>query len=311
MLESLPAQDILFPLILSRVSPSDLFSIRSCSRTLHHLVTVYVTINRSLDLGYQKRLTQAAFQILTEGATSLRHLNLAGLKFLTDDLLRPVLIQCPHLLSLELSECHHLTSGILQTLSSRSYQLERLILRDCHWVTRDAVEYHTFKQGLSKNDHHLRQLSSQCVRIGRHNMNQNQDFTPKSNLQEVIFTGCWELNDQVVINFLSKFPRLRLVKLGNIYSITDETMNGLARFCPHLHTLDIAGCWRVTDQGIGAVGEYCKKLSELSVTDCRDVTEQSLSRLRQRGVKIDRQLDPVLLRLLKIRNEHRHARMNV
>ena len=126
MLESLPAQDILFPLILSHVSPSDLFSIRSCSRTLHHLVTVYVTINRSLDLGYQKRLTQAAFQILTEGATSLRHLNLAGLKFLTDDLLRPVLIQCPHLLSLELSECHHLTSGILQTLSSRSVKSSRI-----------------------------------------------------------------------------------------------------------------------------------------------------------------------------------------
>ena len=252
MLESLPAQDILFPLIFSRLSPSDLFSIRSCSRALHHLVSVYVTINRCLDLGYQKRLTQAAFQTLTEDATSLRHLNLAGLKFLTDELLRPVLIQCPHLLSLELSECHHLTSGILQTLSSRSYQLERLILRDCHWVTRDAIEYHTFKQGLRRNDNlwgeTLSQLSSQCVRIGRNN-NLNQEYSPKSNLQEVIFTGCWELNDQVMINFVSKFPYLRLVKLGNIYSITDETMNGIARYCPHLHTLEITGCWRVTDQG--------------------------------------------------------------
>ena len=52
-----------------------------------------------------------------------------------------------------------------------------------------------------------------------------------------------------MINFVSKFPYLRLVKLGNIYSITDETMNGIARYCPHLHTLEITGCWRVTDQG--------------------------------------------------------------
>ena len=134
----------------------------------------------------------------------------------------------------------------------RSYQLERLILRDCHWVTRDAIEYHTFKQGLRRNDNlwgeTLSQLSSQCVRIGRNN-NMNQEYSPKSNLQEVIFTGCWELNDQVMINFVSKFPYLRLVKLGNIYSITDETMNGIARYCPHLHTLEITGCWRVTDQG--------------------------------------------------------------
>ena len=63
--------------------------------------------------------------------------------------------------------------------------------------------------------------------------------------------------------------------------------------------------------GVSTVGEYCKNLSELSVTDCRDVTEQSLSRLRQRGVKIDRQLDPVLLRLLRIRNEQRHARLQI
>ena len=42
-----------------------------------------------------------------------------AIQFLTDDLLRPVLLGNPHLTSLDLSECHHLTSGILHTLSSR------------------------------------------------------------------------------------------------------------------------------------------------------------------------------------------------
>ena len=42
-----------------------------------------------------------------------------GLKFLTDDLLAPVIGQNVHLESLELSECHHLTSSILQIVSSR------------------------------------------------------------------------------------------------------------------------------------------------------------------------------------------------
>ena len=62
---------------------------------------------------------------------------------------------------------------------------------------------------------------------------------------------------------------------------------------------------------MSAVGEYCPGLSELRVTDCRDVTEQSLSLLRRREVRVDRQLDPVLLRLLRIRNEQRHARLQV
>ena len=63
--------------------------------------------------------------------------------------------------------------------------------------------------------------------------------------------------------------------------------------------------------GVSTVGEYCRSLAELHVTDCRDVTEQSLTRLRQRGVRVDRQLAPVLLRLLRIRNEQRHARLQI
>jgi len=318
MLETLPAHDILYPLILSRLGPNDLFNLRTSSSSLHQLVSVYITLSRSLDLGYNKRANETAFHILTRGAVSLRVLNLSGLKFLTDDLLRPVLLGNPHLTSLDLSECHHLTSGILHTLSSRSYQLDRLILRDCHWVTKDALEYHTLKQGSAAGQavtHQLTQLSAMCGRVGRpspcHTLATATGHSPRSNLREIDLTGCWELNDKVLINFVSKFPGLERVILGNIYSITDDCMAGIARFCPDLRALDITGCWRVTDVGMSAVGEYCRGLTDLRVTDCRDVTEQSLSLLRQRGVRVDRQLDPVLLRLLRIRNEQRHARLQV
>ena len=165
MLELLPAHDILYPLIFRHLSPGDLFSVRCVSSVLHSLVTVFISINKHLDLGYNKRVTVSAYHILTHNAHNLRYLNLAGLKFLTDDLLRPVLHNNPHLRSLELSECHHLTSGILLSISTRTYQLESLILRDCHWVTRDAIEYHISKQGRGQSDcHQLSLLSSQCVR---------------------------------------------------------------------------------------------------------------------------------------------------
>merc|ERR1712098_119039 len=127
----------------------------------------------------------------------------------------------------------------------------------------------------------LEKLSAQCIRVGRKKDDNSTSNTPRSNLEEIVFTGCWELSDDVLINFVSKFPQLRIIRLGNIYSITDDCLNGIAKFCPKIHTLDITGCWRVTD------------------SDCRDVTEQSLTRLRQRGVKIDRQLD---LRLNRVRH---------
>ena len=92
-----------------------------------------------------------------------------------------------------------------------------------------------------------------CGRVGRpspcHTLATATGHNPRSNLREIDLTGCWELNDKVLINFVSKFPGLERVILGNIYSITDDCMAGIARFCPDLRALDITGCWRVTDVG--------------------------------------------------------------
>ena len=100
-------------------------------------------------------------------------------------------------------------------------------------------------------------------------------------------------------------------------------MRALAGYTSELTALDITGCWRITDQGMNLVTEYCPKLQVLNVTDCRydiffqirlkefffihiififfsDITEQSLIRLRQRGVKIDRQLNPLYAARLRL-----------
>ena len=69
-------------------------------------------------------------------------------------------------------------------------------------------------------------------------------------------TGCWELDDKVIINFLSEFPLLSTVRLGNIYSLTDLTMRALATYTKELAMLDITGCWRVSDHGVRHVAEY-------------------------------------------------------
>jgi len=307
---SLPAQDVLFPHVFCYLAPEDWFSLRSVSHIFHNIVSQFIQENRALNLAYNKKLTEEAFKILTSGSHCLRMLNVSGLKFLTDDLLRKVIINNPHLVSLEVSDCHHLTSGILQTLSVRCHQLERLILRDCHWVSKESLEYHAHHQGDGQNDHLLR---TGLYRVHTPaSDNQGPVLSkPKCCLYEVDLTGCWELDDKVIIIFLSKFPHLSIVRLGNIYSLTDLTMRALATYTTNLRVLDITGCWRVTDQGVRQVGEYNRSLSMLSVNDCRDVTEQSLSRLRQAGVVIDRKLDPVMLRLQRIRNEQRQARLQI
>ena len=71
----------------------------------------------------------------------------------------------------------------------------------------------------------------------------------------------------------------------------------IAAYCPGLIALDIRGCWRVSDNGVKRIAEYCKELKLLNIMDCRDVTEASLMRLRKRGVRLDRPVDPLTIRL--------------
>lgn len=263
VLADLSWEDVVFPTVMPMLAAIDLCRLRAVDRQHHEMVHVYITRNKRLDLSDCKKATKETFRVLTHGAENLRYLNLAGSKWLTDDLLRNVIMENPLLEHINLSACHHLSAGILQTVTIKLKDVHSLILRDCHWVTKDAVQYHIYHQGTGKK------------------------------LKQVDFTGCWELGDDILVELLSRFPGIRVLRLGNIYSLTDMVMRAVASYCRGIKHLDIKGCWRVTNAGVRLVGEYCRHLKFLEVSDCRDVTEQSLTRLRKKGIRIDRPLGAV------------------
>jgi len=310
-LSLLPLQDVVISQILPLLSPRDWCALRAVDSDHLQIVTAFIASNRRLELPYCKQLTEAGLSLLTSGSTCLRTLTLSGCKLLTDDILRPILQSSPLLTSLDLSECHHLTAAILQTVSVRCPRLARLVLSDCHWVSRTALVYHCSHQGRQPGQG-IKSSLPQLERVGRDNATSKvASNLPLYQLREIDLTGCWELDDATVVQLALSFPRLASLRLGNIYSLTDQTLRGLATHSRELARLDLRGCWRVTDAGVALLGEYCPSLRSLAVTDCRDVTESSLSKLRQRGVVVDRKLDPVLLRLARIRQENRQARVQI
>lgn len=272
--------DIWQPDILPYLSVQDCFRFRSTCTAAHELIELYFAQSKCLDLSNKRNASLEAFQILTDSGSNLRRLVLSGCKFITDDVLRPVLARHNRLITLDLSECHHVTAASLQTLAVSCKQLKRLILKDCHWVTRASLEYLA---------HHQDQLMS------------------------INLTGCWELVDQTLLCVLTKFRGLEYISVANIYSLTDQTLQGVAALTPGIIALDIRGCWRITDRGMACVAEYCKRLRVLNVTDCRDVTEQSLSRLRVREVRIDMALNPLQAARLRLdqRFQQHHPKLRL
>ena len=175
---------------------------------------------------------------------------------LTDDILRPILQCIPLLISLDLSECHHLTAAILQTVSVRCPRLARLILSDCHWVSRTALVYHCAHQGRQPGQG-VQSVLPQLERVGNNGTSKNAPNPPLYQLKEIDLTGCWELDDATVVQVALSFPRLASLRLGNIYSLTDQTLRGLATYSRELARLDLRGCWRVTDAGVALLGQHC------------------------------------------------------
>jgi len=260
-------EDIWLVEILPKLNLEDLFRFRGTCKTAYELVNIYFSRLKKVDLTDKRSFNLEHYKIVVYNGHSLKYLVLSGSKFLTNESLITTFNTHQNLLTVDLSECHSVTASCLQALAVQCKQLRRLILKDCHWVTRASIEYMAHHQNL---------------------------------LWSINLTGCWELVDQTILQVLTSFRGLKYVSLANIYSLTDQTMRALAGYTSELTALDITGCWRITDQGMNLVTEYCPKLQVLNVTDCRDITEQSLIRLRQKGVKIDRQLNPLYAARLRL-----------
>lgn len=265
--------DIIFPYILSPLRVEDLFNLRCVNKEFKELVRLFFAHSRRLDLSKIRKYSENVFKIVTDGCTKLRYLNLSNSKIATDQLIRELIKNNTQLTYINISNCHHLTSGILQTITIRNKCLQKLVLEDCHWVSRESIDYFSHYQG--------------------------RTFAPNGqpHLIEANLSGCWELTDDVVDKFVTNFPKLKVFKVGKVYSLTDRTAFSIADNLREIEVLDISGCWRINDVGLQRVGEYCPKIRDLKVDECRKITEFSLKRFRDRGVFLDRKLDETALSL--------------
>lgn len=258
---SLNWDDIIIPHILPYLTVKELFLLRPVCAEALDLVTSYVTQSRRLDLASSNpdRFTITAFQIITSGATNLRHLNLRGssLRWLRNEILQPVLFSNCNLTFIDLSFCSALTNGILFALATTecAKKLKVLKLESCGWADSEAL---------------ITLFSATC------------------SLVDVDLTGCWQSGDASVPIALSRNnPQLKQVTFANVYGLRDESVEFLARNLRSLEYLDLRECYRLTNASIFVLGEYGKSLQSLRVKGCRDVDEVSLDRIRWRGIALD------------------------
>ncbi|XP_017043888.1 F-box/LRR-repeat protein 15 isoform X2 [Drosophila ficusphila] len=248
--------DVLIPQVAIYLSLKDLFNLRCCSRTAQRFVEAALEKRVELHLsGNNTSNIDVGFRVLARCCRRLEVLHLACCRWLTDELLLPLLANNKkRLCAVNLNECINITALSLQPIIVECKELRMLKLSKCQWLTTGAVDALTLHQ---------------------------------SKLVEFDISYCGAIGERCLIIFFRKLNKLTVLSLANTPSVTDQVLIQIGNYCRELEHINLIGCAAISDYGVHALTQSCPLLQSLMVQRCPLVTERVLAPLRGR-VHIDR-----------------------
>lgn len=201
------------------MSLTDLFQLRQVSCGFRDAVAIFFASNHHLDLSaVGPDFTQDAFRVVSAEAKNLTTLNVANCKkWITDDLILPVIEANRNLRDISISENSSLSTNVVRRIATRCPDLCSLSLAECQQVTSTSVEF-----------------------VG---MNCDQ-------LEHLDLRGCWAMDDDTLSLVLQLHPHLKWLSVARAYGVTDLLVDQICTYCPNIEYLDVQGCWRITDAAI-------------------------------------------------------------
>lgn len=85
------------------------------------------------------------------------------------------------------------------------------------------------------------------------------------------------LSDQIFIPLLKNNPRLQLVDLTNVTSLTNSSMQVLAVNCLDLRTLILRECHWLSAEGLTVIALNCRELQSVDLTGCWNVNDDAIT----------------------------------
>ena len=203
---------------------------------------------RTLCLASTALFTDRAMALLSERATALSTVLLAGCPWVSDDALSH--LRLSSLVALDVSRCLQLTDGGLVPLVKGSPLLERINVDSCFRVTDGLlIALAAFSKELRSADLRGANVTDRGV--------------------AALAAGC---------------TRLEHAGLASCTQLGDVSLDALAGHCADLVSLDVSCVNKISDDGVDALAR-CTALRALDVSWCFRVTSDSLAGLRRVRVR--------------------------
>ncbi|KAG5675988.1 hypothetical protein PVAND_005844 [Polypedilum vanderplanki] len=238
------------------LSLKDIFNLRCVSSDFRDYFDNELAVLKVLNFAGQDDRAVSCLKLLNNRCMNLRTINFSNCRWLTNDLLIPMLFNNSHTLrEINLSRCENLTEMAIHPLIIHCKQIKKLVLSHCsHWLTIGSLEALIF--------HHC-------------------------NIEELDLTGCVTMSERCLTLLLQKFQKLKVLCLASMPCVNDNILFNISKFQSDIVHLNLFNCNAITDRGVGALSLNCKHLETLSVRGCHLITDRSLNLLRSRNVHID------------------------
>jgi F-box/leucine-rich repeat protein 2/20 len=196
---------------------------------------------RRLDLYWLVVLTDVSLHALTAAPFPplLTHLNLSGLKHVTDAGLVPLLRKCTSLTFLDLTRCDGMRDETLKAVGASCHQLNTLLLYATPHVT--DVGFEALAPGVPSLTH------LDC-------------------------TGMKEIGDRTIQALARHCRQLRILHLMWVTNLTDASLHAMgAAPLRHLRLLSIHGNTHMSSTGIQSLAKGCAEVEALDINGCREL----------------------------------------
>jgi len=312
-------EDLVYPKILSLLSYRDWLSLRCVSKKCNGMVEAFFMVNRALPVPIP---SEKLFHILTDAARKLRILKINDSAWITDEVLKPVLLRNRKLKCLDLTNCTKLSEGIMQVLTVNCLEVERLLVGGCPWITPCALDYHIIHHkriktsnqypsnvmdpleamgsfGLrskvperkrskycGKDDLYLKLKSPGRVSKIKRKSEKKTLGRKLGTLLEIDFSGNFTLDDSILMKLFNHFNQITSLNINSIPQLTDNTMKHIGLNLLSLKYLDISLNGRISDRGLYTVAKYCTQLKAVNIKRCIGITDISIKFLREKKISI-------------------------
>lgn len=227
----------------------------------------------------------------------LKTVRLENCKFVKDESIKQLCLNCKNIESLNLKQCTRLTDESYAQIGTHLSKLVNLSLESCQISDEGLMaiskgcpklEFIDISWCTNLTSNSIKTLAESCSELkyflSRGLVGMNDSVLKKltkncTNLKHLCLNSCSNLTDEGIISIAENCRTLKFLSVSNCNHLTDACLIAIGKQCTELMTLEVSGCSNFSDAAFTLLARNCHHLERVDLEECTRITDQTLQSL--------------------------------